>query len=569
MIHPNAQPDDPLGDPRNFVYIVWGRLGLPDPTPLQYEIVEFLAFGPDPSRPRNVSPNNYLIAEAFRGAGKSWLASALDLWELHHDPTVNSLVVSATAQRGNDFSRFCHRLVSEIPELEHLRPNPGQRDSGIAWDVGPAPAAHAPSCRSLGVGGQLTGSRADVIMADDVEILANSATEEQRQKLRAAFAEFTSILKPHGRVLVLGTPQTEQTVYKDLEARGYYLRRWPSRIPTEQEANDSGIDTLAPSIVEAVAQGRAGEPVEPSRFPNEILEEKQARLGRSAFRTQFQLDTSLSDALRYPLRLADLVVADLGSKEGPQTVVRSSQAVENLSVCGLGRDKPSQASRVDDWAPYDLVVTVVDPAGRGKDEAVAMALGGLGGNVYLLGAWATQDEGYSDASLEAICRLAARYGSNLYLVESNFGDGAFGRLLGTKAREIHPGLIEEVRHHQQKEARIIETLEPVMNQGRLIVSRRALEWDARPSLGGQFGEDIIRRLTYQMARITTERGCLGHDDRLDCLAMGVRYLLDQLKLNPEDEVKKRDDEAQMKDIRKFLELADGVPRNPPGWGARR
>lgn len=569
MLHPNSPADDPLGDPRNFLWLLWSRLGLPDPTPIQYEVAEYLAFGPDPTVPRWERPNNYLMAQGFRGLGKSWLASGLDLWELYWDPSANTLVTSATAQRAGDFSRFCHRLLHEVPELAHLRPGPNQRDSAIAWDVGPAPAAHAPSCRSLGIQGQLTGSRADLILPDDVEIPTNSATEEMRAKIRAAFAEFTSILKPRGRVAVLGTPQTVQTVYRDLVSRGYHLRRWPARVPTPDEVEAMGPETLAPSVLARVEAGESGQPTEPTRFPNRVLEEREAVIGRSVFRTQFQLDTSLSDAYRFPLRLADLVVTDLDHRKAPQTVVRGSSPVKDLSVCGLGTDRPRAAAEVDDWAPYDLKIVVVDPAGRGRDETVALTLGAVAGNVYLLGAWASRGAGYDDATLQAICRQGARYDADLFVVEANFGDSALVRLLEAQARAIHPRPVEEVTSRQQKEARIIDTLEPVMNQGRLIVARSVLEWDARPLLGDGFGEDVVRRLTYQLSRITREKGCLAFDDRVDALALGVRWLLDQLRLRPDEEVQRRDEAAQDAEIRRFLQLADGVDREAVGWGGDR
>ena len=156
---------DELKDFRNFLYLTWSHLGLPDPTPIQYDIAEYIQHGP---RRRMV--------QAFRGVGKSWVTSAFVLHNLLLDPDKKILVVSASKARADDFSTFCHRLVREMPILKHLAPSEEQRTSKLSWDVGPTRAAHAPSCKSVGITGQLTGSRADLIVADDVEVPGNSAT---------------------------------------------------------------------------------------------------------------------------------------------------------------------------------------------------------------------------------------------------------------------------------------------------------------------------------------------------------------------------------------------------------
>ena len=146
-----------LRDFRNFAFIAWKHLGLPDPTPLQYDICGYLQNGPKRS-----------VIQAFRGVGKSWLCSAYVVHQLYLNPALNILVVSASKTRSDDFSTFTLRLINELPILAGLKPRDGQRFSKISFDVGPAPASHAPSVKSLGITSQLTGSRADIIVADDI-----------------------------------------------------------------------------------------------------------------------------------------------------------------------------------------------------------------------------------------------------------------------------------------------------------------------------------------------------------------------------------------------------------------
>ena len=106
----NSQLDLIKNDFRNFLYIAWKHLALPDPTPIQYDIAEYLQDGP-----------KRLIIQAFRGVGKSWITSAFVVWKLLCDPQLKFLVISASKQRSDDFSTFTKRIIHEMPILQHLR----------------------------------------------------------------------------------------------------------------------------------------------------------------------------------------------------------------------------------------------------------------------------------------------------------------------------------------------------------------------------------------------------------------------------------------------------------------
>lgn len=293
---------DPLkADFRNFLWMVWQHLGLPKPTPVQYDIAQFLQKGPRRS-----------VIEAFRGVGKSWVTSAFVCWLLYCNPQLKIMVVSASKNRADDFSTFTLRLINDIELLNFLRPRDDQRSSKIAFDVGPAKPDHSPSVKSVGITGQLTGSRADYIIADDIEVVGNSATQALRDKLGELVKEFDAVLKPGGRVIYLGTPQCEQSLYNSLPERGYVVRIWPARYPTADKREKYGAK-LAPFIANILDKHPhlEGHSTDPDRFSDEDLMEREMSYGRSGFALQFQLDTSLSDADRYPLRLRDLVVLPL------------------------------------------------------------------------------------------------------------------------------------------------------------------------------------------------------------------------------------------------------------------
>ena len=238
--------DPKIQDFRNFLWICWKHLNLPDPTPIQYDMGTYID-----------NDERRLCIQAFRGAGKSWITSAYVCHQLLLDPQRNILVVSASKTRADDFSTFTLRLIHEVPLLQHLRPRDGQRMSKISFDVGPAQASHAPSVKSLGITGQLTGSRADLIVADDVESANNSQTQMMRDKLSETIKEFEAIIKPGGRIIFLGTPQTEMSIYSDLQERGYKTRIWPARYPDKrlQEAQEG---MLAPMVLEGCQEDTEG-----------------------------------------------------------------------------------------------------------------------------------------------------------------------------------------------------------------------------------------------------------------------------------------------------------------------
>ncbi len=545
-----AAPKDPIkGDFRKFLFIVWKTLNLPDPTPIQYDMGSYLHTGP-----------RRCVVEAFRGIGKSWITSAYVVWLLYCDPQHKVLVVSASKERADAFSTFTKRLINEIDLLAHLRTKSGQRDSVIAFDVGPAMPDHSPSVKSVGITGQLTGSRANTIIADDVEVANNSSTQMMRDKLSEAIKEFDAVLKPDGRVIYLGTPQTEMSIYNLLPERGYEIRIWPSRYPTDKQALMYQ-GRLAPFIEQRRASNE-GKSTEPERFTDIDLMEREASYGKAGFALQFMLDTTLSDADRYPLKLSDLVVCALNPKKGWADLAWASgpqQIVHDVPVVGFTGDKyyyPMWKS--DDMMDFQGSVLSIDPSGRGKDETAYAVVKMLNGYLYV-----TQcggfNGGYDDKTLQRLANLAKSEKVNEIIIESNFGDGMFSKLLTPFIQKTHPCTIEEVRHSKQKELRIIDTLEPVMMQHRLVVDEKLIKEDYESAKEPSYS------LFYQMTRLTRDRGAIIHDDRLDALSIAVAYWTEQMDADAETLAGQQKLEAFNREIERFMEHAVGRSRAAETW----
>jgi len=515
-----------------FLQALWAQLDLPNPTRAQYAIADYLQYGP-----------KRLQIQAFRGVGKSWITGAFVLWTLFKDNEKKIMIISASKERADNMSIFLQKLIMETPWLKHMQPSDDSaRWSRISFDI-KCPPHQAPSVKSVGITGQLTGSRADLMILDDIEVPGNSMTEFMREKLLQLCTEAESILTPKNdsRIMYLGTPQTTFTIYRKLAERNYKPFVWPARYPRKVSQYEG---LLAPQLVEDIDGGADPWGVtDPDRFDNEDLIEREASMGRSNFMLQFMLDTSLSDAQKFPLKCSDLIVTSVNPVTAPESVVWCSDpqnVIKDLPTVGLPGDyfySPMQLQ--GDWSSYTETICSIDPSGRGTDETAAAFISQRNGFLYLHEMRAYRD-GYSDKTLLDILKGCKKYDVTKLVIETNFGDGIVAELFRKHLQQTKQAIdIEEVRANVRKEDRIIDTLEPVLNQHRLVVNRSVVEWDYNSNKEAAPEERLLYMLFYQMSRMCREKGAVKHDDRLDCLAQGVKYFTDALAISAQEEIKLR------------------------------
>ena len=519
-----------------FLQALWDQLGLPSPTRAQYAIADYLQHGP-----------KRLQIQAFRGVGKSWITGAFVLWTLFKDPEKKIMIISASKERADNMSIFLQKLIIETPWLKHLQPkSDDSRWSRISFDVNCSPH-QAPSVKSVGITGQLTGSRADLMILDDIEVPGNSMTELMREKLLQLCTEAESILTPKSdsRIMYLGTPQTTFTIYRKLAERSYRPFVWPARYPRSL-ANYEGL--IAPQLQEDIDTGaEKWEVTDPDRFNEDDLVDREASMGRSNFMLQFMLDTSLSDAEKFPLKMADLVVTSVNPTDAPDNVIWCSDprnVIKELPTVGLPGDyfySPMQLQ--GEWSPYSETICSVDPSGRGTDETAAAYISQKNGFLYLHEMRAYRD-GYSDRTLLDILKGCKKFGVTKLVIETNFGDGMVGELFKKHLQVTKQAIdVEEIRANVRKEDRIIDALEPILNQHRLICNKDVIDWDYNSNKDAPPEERLLYMLFYQMSRMCREKGAVKHDDRLDALAQGVKYFTDAMGISAMETIKqrKRDD----------------------------
>ena len=514
--------------------IVDGEGGL---TPVQAQICDYLEH-----------PAKRKVIAAFRGAGKSTLSAIYLLYLLNRNPNEKVLIVSASMSRAEAMSAWMLKTISDIEWLWHLKPDQfNGRYSRIAFDVGSCQfIEQSPSVRAAGITGQVTGSRASRILADDVESVQTALTQTQRMKLRAVINEFEAILKPGDdtEIVYLGTPHTSvESIYFVLRTSlNYEMRMWPARVP---ESEDCYKQSLAPLIKKQMGL-RTGKPTD-TRFSDDELMQRQLSMSPGQWRLQFMLDSTMSDAERYPLRCRDLLVIST-AQVLPEIVVhdfhRRSRIVD-LPCAGLPHDGYFyHPSREEGGIPIDEApgIMTLDPSGGGTDEFALAVVKAWGGNYFLL-----ESRGYLGGVNEKlwteIAGLAKLHKVNTIGVETNFGGlEMYSQLLKPYLLKIdHPCDVVPIRSNVRKEMRIIDTLAPVFQTHRMIVDRRVIEADVERTREAVDDTALSYSLIFQMTRLTQDRGSLLHDDKIDAWAMAVGYFQEQAALDQTVQMKIRAD----------------------------
>ncbi|UKL14687.1 putative terminase large subunit [Pseudomonas phage Pf17397_F_PD1] len=522
-----------------FLFVLWAALSLPIPTKQQISMSKKLAAG----------DSRRFILQAFRGIGKSFITCAFVVWKLWNNPDLKIMIVSANKDRADANSVFIKRIIDLLPFLHELKPRKGQRDSSLSFDVGPAKPDHSPSVKSVGVTGGMTGSRADILIADDVEVPGNSGTQSARDHLGELVKEFDAILKPDGTIIYLGTPQTEMTLYRELEDRGYVTTIWPARYPKDlkdletywqpYKKDKHGTVTgdrsrLDPTMLAELEADPTlfWKPTDPVRFDEEDLRERELSYGKGGFALQFMLNPNLSDLEKYPLKLRDWIVAALEMTKAPTTwqwLPNPRNEAHGLPSVGLKGDRfhRYEASGTT-VSSYEGKILAIDPSGRGKDETGYAVLYQLNGYIFLMD-WGGFRGGYEDTTLEALAQIGKKWKVNEVIIEGNFGDGMYTKLFSPVMTRVHRCTITEIKSKGQKELRIIDTLEPVLASHKLLVHEAVIEADYRTAVTIDGTVDVSVSGFHQLTRITKERGSLGHDDRLDALAIGVAYFTEAME----------------------------------------
>lgn len=533
-------------------------VGKPDLNRMQADILKFLLTG-----------NKYRMVMAQRGQAKTTLTAIYAVFMLIHFPHYRVVIFSQNSKRAKEIAGWIIKIFYAMPILSFMLPDKysGDRASieafDVHWALRGSDKSPSVACYSIESGAQ--GARADIIIADDIESLQNSRTMGGREILMDSSLEFESI-NQFGSIIYLGTPQSTESIYNWLPGRGYQVRIWTGRYPNPAQMAYYG-DRLAPIIRRDIEDhpelqygggldGSLGQPTCPEMYNNDTLNEKEMTQGKAKFMLQFMLNTGLSDADRYPLRLSDCVVANFSVQQGPVMPIWASgpqtlwQTAPKYGARNSDRFYFPMAVSYD-MGQFERTVMFIDPAGGGKngDETGYAIIKLHGTTVYLWEAGGVKG-GYGIPELEALVQIAKRSNCKEVFIESNYGNGAHIAAIKPYFERDWPVTIEGVHSTGQKELRIIDNLEPVMSTHRFVVRQEVVQadWDSIQ----QYPADMrmAYSLFHQMANITREKDCLRHDDRLEAVAAAVAVVVENLDYDQLKQVVQR----QVKQQQRFFDI---------------
>lgn len=493
-----------------FVHYSFAYLNLPAPSRAQIELAEFISN----------RANMHRMLQCLRGLSKSLNAELYTVWRLLNDPDEHILVMSATGTRAVNFTQFVQKLLGLLPVCNGMQPRHNkERTSGQSFDIAGAAPSDSPSVYAVGIGNQIAGMRATLVIYDDIETAQNASSAVQRDKIDHFASEAANLLMAgHDESITLCTPHSMDSIYIDwINSKGFKPFIIPAEYPEDTTLYGGH---LAPYIIARLDSNPelVGQHVD-ERFTPDVLANKRMKIGKSQYKLQYMLDVSASDELKHPLKLSDLIVMDIDMEDAPIKVSPSTMR-ENLVMIkhnGFTTDRLySPAFISDQRANYSYRVMSIDPSGRGADET-GIAIGfSLSGKIFLKKCTGIKG-GYEYETLSQMAEMCKDYNIDYLVIENNFGDGALEKMIEPHINRVSPKTeIRGVRSSGQKEKRIIHALEPILNQRKLVIDKRVLDDDLLAN--------IVNSLTYQLTRITEEPKSLRHDDRLDALEILVTFL---------------------------------------------
>jgi hypothetical protein len=514
-----------------------------------------------------------LMVQAQRGQAKTTIAACYCVFDLVHRPAHRVLVISAGGTQASEISTLIVRLILTWEVLECMRPDKlaGDKVSVEAFDIHHSLKGleKSPSVKCFGIGANMQGSRADILLADDVESSKNSQTAVMRAQLLHLTLDFTSLCMD-GRIIWLGTPQSSESIYNTLPGRGVEVRVWPGRYPTNEQLPHYGV-ALAPLLVERIKRdpslqsgggplGNEGKPTDPTYLGEAVLQRKQNDQGASYFQLQHMLNTRLMDAMRFPLKTERLQVLRLDqSRRVPLTVTPSftPQGLRSVNVGHLAYRVSVPAAVSSETVVIPTLHMYVDPGagGMNADETGYAISGFSNANIFLFEVGGVPG-GYEEEKLRALAAVA-----NVVTVEKNMGFGAFTEVWTPILRQALPSVgIEDDLVSGQKEARILATLEPIIGRGSLILNDDILDldWQQAQQRGSRA---ITYSFLHQVNKLTRDRNSLIHDDRLDAVEGTCRYWQSQLAIDQKDALREAQERAWKEMVKDPLGYGRyGVPK---------
>lgn len=393
--------------------------------------------------------NRELLLMAFRNAGKSTLAGLFANWLLLGDPNRRILVLSADHALARRMVRNVKRVTERHPWTTALKPAKADEWASDRFTIEREQELRDPSMLARGIGSNITGSRADVVICDDVEVPKTCDTPGKRVDLRERLDEIDYVLSPGGLKLFIGTPHTHDTIYaigNSLENSGV------------EHAYLSGYQRMELPLLD-----EQGNSQWPERFSLEQINTLKKRSGPAKFQSQMLLrPASIVDGRLDPDRLTPYAAALDYHEAGGEAVLR------------LGTQRLISASCW--WDP------AYGAPGRGDASVIAAVFTDEDGN-YRLHAirYLCHDPALLDQVDEATqqCQQVADFARKNHVPSVTIEKNGVGRFLPGLLRKVFreqslPVAVRDWQSTRAKDLRIIDAFDAPLAAGRLFAHENVL-----------------------------------------------------------------------------------------------
>lgn len=465
---------------------LWGEAQGQLPPPLHVEIALWL----EEAWQRG---DRNLLLMAFRGAGKSTIAALYSLWLIWQHPNLRIMVIAAEQELANKLVRNIRRLLEKHPLTKALKPSHPEEWAADRFSVKRSGAGRDPTLLGRGITANLTGSRAEIIILDDVEVPNNSDSRERRADLRRRLSEIDYIMTPQGQQLYIGTPHAWHSIYAET--------------PRLEEGEDiaflDGFHRLKLPILNPQGQSRW-----PERFPLAMIDKLRLRHGQAKFSSQMMLQPVSWHEMRLN---PDLLIPYEAEPE-----LRIANQTQNL------------------WLDGRMILSASawwDPAygaNGGDGSAVAIVYTDEQGHFFLhhLDYLTPRPQEELDNARQQ-CRMVGGLAAEFHLPSITLEANGLGRflpeLLKQELREMGLSVAVVTNHSRQnKVTRILEALDAPLAAGQIHCHRKVLagplvremrEWlplqgsrsgqkdDALDALAGAIGQEPVRLARFPQTEV--------------------------------------------------------------------
>ncbi|MBR9971221.1 phage terminase large subunit [Magnetospirillum sulfuroxidans] len=419
-----------------FVWVWNAKLGQTTP-PHHLRLARWLAR-------KYKSHHRELLLMAFRSSGKSTIVGLFCAWALLGDPNLRIIILAADFALAKKMVRNVKRIIERHPLTQGLKPKRRDHWASDQFTVNRPGELRDPSMVAKGIGANITGSRAEIVICDDVEVPNTCDSAPKRADLRERLGEIEYVLVPGGMQLYVGTPHSFYTIYADK----------PRLEAGEERPFLDGFHRLELPLID-----QDGASAWPDRFPPEKIAAMRKRSGPNKFDSQMLLKpVNIADGRLDPDRLR-LYETELNYAEG-----------NSLPILTLGDKRLVSAACW--WDP------AYGAPGKGDASVVAAMFTDQDGGYWLHRVqYLTHDPARRDEDeATQLCRQVAAFAQDLHLPAVSLETNGLGRFLpGLLRRELakagYPCAVVEVASRKAKDQRIIDAFDAVLAAGALSAHR--------------------------------------------------------------------------------------------------